>query len=99
MVSSGADVEVWPSRPVRSRLRAEHPRVLESPERVTVIAVLGRPRGRHRDWLYRTLSFSPSAIDEAVRCLEAAGLVITTACTVRASPALMLLDGLRLIGV
>jgi hypothetical protein len=80
-------------------MQVDQPPVLESPERVTVIALLGRSRGRRRDSLYRTLSFSPEVIDDAIRRLEAAGLVTATARTVRASPALTLLDDLKLIGI
>jgi hypothetical protein len=81
-------------------MRARQQNVVEPVERVVVVAVLGCPGGRRRDSLYRSLSScSDEAIDDAIRCLEVAGVVTTTARTVRASPALTLLDGLRLIGV
>jgi hypothetical protein len=64
-----------------------------------MIAMIGWPGGRRRDTLYRLLDFTRDVIDDAVRCLEAAGLVVATERTVRGTTALALLEYLRLIGV
>jgi tRNA G10 N-methylase Trm11 len=73
--------------------------VLEHPERVVAIAVLECPGGRRRQNVYRTTSLSSEAIDTAIESLEQAGVVVTTARTVRASAALARLDTLGLIGI
>jgi hypothetical protein len=68
-------------------------------ERVVAINVLGRSRGRSREWLYQEISFTRAEIDGAIERLQQAGVVIATPGTVRASQALRLLDALHLIGV
>jgi DNA-binding transcriptional ArsR family regulator len=74
-------------------------RPTEHPERLVIIALLGRLRGRRRDSLYRSLGLSRDAIDKAITSLEHAGLVVTTVRMVRASSALVRLDWLNMVGV
>jgi hypothetical protein len=72
----------------------------ESPERLVTIELLGRPRGRDRDRLYRALhELGRETIDEAIASLEAAGVLVTTGRTVKASGALARLERLNLIGL
>jgi hypothetical protein len=71
----------------------------ENPQRVVVIALLGRPCGRTRAWLHRTSSLSLEAIDEAITRLEQCGVLTASALAVVPSPALILLDALNMIGV
>jgi hypothetical protein len=73
---------------------------LEHPERLVAIELLGRPRGRDRDRMYRTLrELSRETIDEAIVSLEQAGVLVTAGRTVRASSALARLERLNLIGI
>jgi hypothetical protein len=73
---------------------------LEHPERLVAIELLGRPRGRDRDRMYRTLrELSRETIDEAIVSLEQAGVLVTAGRTVRASNALTRLERLNLIGI
>jgi hypothetical protein len=73
---------------------------LEHPERLVAIELLGRPRGRDRDRMYRTLrELSRETIDEAIVSLEQAGVLETAGRTVRASTALNRLERLNLIGI
>jgi hypothetical protein len=71
----------------------------EDPQRVVVIALLGRPRGWPRAWLYPKTSLSPEAIDEAIIKLEACGVLAASARAVVPSPALIRLDALNMVGV
>jgi hypothetical protein len=73
---------------------------LEHPERLVAIELLGRPPGRGRDRMYRTLrELSRETIDEAIASLEQAGVLVTAGRTVRASNALTRLERLNLIGI
>jgi hypothetical protein len=73
---------------------------LEDPERLVAIELLGRPRGRDRDRMYRTLrELSRESIDDAIASLEQAGVLVTAGRTVRASSALNRLERLNLIGI
>jgi hypothetical protein len=71
----------------------------ESPQRVVVIALLGRPCGRPRTWLYRTSSLSGEAIEEAISKLKQCGVLAASARAIVPSPALVVLDALNMIGV
>jgi len=72
----------------------------EHPERLVAIELLGRPRGRDRERMYRTLrEFSRETIDEAIASLEQAGVLVSAGRTVKASGALERLERLNLIGV
>lgn len=72
----------------------------EHPERLVAIELLGRPRGRDRDRMYRTLrELSRETIDEAIASLEQAGVLVIAGRTVRASGALARLERLNLIGI
>jgi hypothetical protein len=72
----------------------------EHPERLVTIELLGRPRGRDRDRMYRTLrELSRESIDEAIASLEQAGVLVSTGRTVKASNALSRLELLNLIGI
>jgi hypothetical protein len=72
----------------------------EHPERLVAIELLGRPRGRDRDRMYRTLrQLSRETVDEAIASLEQAGVVVTAGRTIKASSALVRLERLNLIGI
>jgi hypothetical protein len=71
----------------------------ESPERVVMIALLDRPYGRTRDWLYHRTSLSREAIDEAITKLEQCGVLAASARAVVPSPAFIRLNALNMIGV
>ncbi|HTZ87929.1 MAG TPA: hypothetical protein VMB05_14780 [Solirubrobacteraceae bacterium] len=72
----------------------------EHPERLVAIELLGRPRGRDRERMYRTLrELSHETIDEAIASLEQAGVLVTAGRTVKASSALARLERLNLIAV
>ncbi|HTU79581.1 MAG TPA: hypothetical protein VMF09_12555 [Solirubrobacteraceae bacterium] len=72
----------------------------EHPERLVVIELLGRPHGRDRERMYRTLrELSREAIDEAIVSLEQAGVLVIAGRTVRASSALARMERLNLIGI
>ena len=70
----------------------------ENPQRVVAIALLGRPCGRPRAWLYHRTSLSPGAIDEAITMLEQCGVLVASARAVVPSPAFIRLDALNMIG-
>ena len=73
---------------------------MQSLEYLIVLEVAGRPRGRERERLRRSLrDHPPEAVDEAVRSLEDAGVVNATARTIKPSEALRRLDDLGLINV
>jgi DNA-binding MurR/RpiR family transcriptional regulator len=72
----------------------------EHPERLVAIELLGRPRGRDRDRMYRTLrQLSRETVDEAIASLEQAGVVVIAGRTIKASSALVRLERLNLIGI
>jgi len=82
------------SMPTPSKQTRDHP------ERLVTIELLGRPRGRDRDRMYRTLrNLRRETIDEAIVSLEQAGVLVTAGRTVKASSALMRLERLDLIGL
>ncbi len=73
---------------------------MQSLEYLIVLEVASRPRGRDRARLQRSLRDHPAeAVDEAVRSLQAAGVVSATERTIRPSQALRRLDQLGLINV
>jgi hypothetical protein len=81
-------------------MHAESKQTAEDVERLIVIDVLNRPRGRERTRLYRTLDhFDQAAVDAAIGRLEQAGVIVTQGSKVRASPALTRLERLDLIGI
>jgi hypothetical protein len=73
--------------------------MVDTPERVVVIALLGRRRGISRASLYRRSSLSRDALDAAIAKLEHADVLLTTTRCVAPAPALLMLDALGMIGV
>jgi hypothetical protein len=73
---------------------------MQSAEYLVTIELLGGgPRGRYRESIYRALDRSRSDIDAAIATLEREGVLTVSGRTVKASPALVSLERLGLIGV
>lgn len=64
-----------------------------------LFAVLQWQRGRSCDAMYRRSTLSRQTLDEAIGKLERAGVVTVTRRLVTPSPALLVLDGMNVIGV
>jgi hypothetical protein len=69
-------------------------------ERLVVLQVVGVFYGRQREQVYGALNdFNSRRVGEAIKSLEAVGVVVVNGRTVRQSRALARVDQLRLIGV
>jgi hypothetical protein len=68
-------------------------------QRLVAIEVLGRPGGRERGRMYRSLRLEREAIDDALASLETAGVLRMTATRVYATEALRRLESLALVGI
>jgi hypothetical protein len=72
----------------------------QSAQYLVVIEVLNRAHGRNLERMYRTLGHRDRRdIDAAIASLERAGLVTVAGETIKASPALALLEQLDLIAI
>ncbi len=72
----------------------------QSAQYLVVIEVLNRPRGRDLGRMYRALRHHDRQdIDAAITSLERAGVVTLIGETIKASPALALLEQLDLISI
>jgi hypothetical protein len=69
-------------------------------ERLVAIELLGRPSGRERTRMYRTLrAYSPETIDAAISSLEAKGLLRVAGVRVVASESMQHLERLSLVAI
>jgi hypothetical protein len=69
-------------------------------EYLVVLQLLKREgAGAHRSSMYRALDIPRADVDTAIAKLEGAGVATVVGRTVKASSALMLLDGLNLIAI
>ncbi len=73
---------------------------MQSAEYLVTIELLGGgPRGRYRESIYRALDHSREDIDTAISNLEREGVLTVSGRTVKASDALIYLDGLNLVAI
>jgi len=73
---------------------------MQSTEYLVVLGVVGRVRGRESASLHRALQGRTAAdVDAAVSRLEQTGIVAVKGARVYPSPALQLLDDLKLIAI
>jgi hypothetical protein len=69
-------------------------------ERLVAIQLYGRPRGRERERMYRSLrTYSREAIDTAISSLEATGVLRVAGARVVASESMQHLERLGLLAV
>jgi hypothetical protein len=72
----------------------------QSAQYLVVIEVLNRPRGRDLERMYRALRHHDRQdIDAAIASLQRAGVVTVSGESIKASPALALLEQLDLIAI
>jgi predicted transcriptional regulator len=72
---------------------------VQAAEYLVVLQLLNRARGRERERIYDALDLDRQEIDAAIASLEKAGVLTATGRVVNASPALVRLQRLKLIGV
>ncbi|HTZ86010.1 MAG TPA: hypothetical protein VMB05_05015 [Solirubrobacteraceae bacterium] len=73
---------------------------MESAEYLVAVQLIKKgPRDRDRSAMYRAIDRTREEIDAAITSLERAGVLTTNPTVVRASPALLKLQQLDLIGV